>query len=71
MNIINTKLETLQAAQIALRDALYDFQDTLLDRLDDEGYYHDVNSLLEDANKYLNLLERNIKWAATYMPGTA
>lgn len=67
MSNINTKLETLRAAQTALREALYDFQDSRLDRADDAEYHHDVKDLLEEAEKHMDRLERATGWAASYI----
>lgn len=67
MSNINTKLETLRAAQAALREAFYDFQDALLDRADGTEYHHDVKDLLEEAEKHIDRLERSASWAATYI----
>jgi predicted transcriptional regulator len=67
MSNINAKLETLQAAQAALRESLYDFQDALLDRADGTEHHHDVKDLLEEAEKHMDRLERSTCWAATYI----
>ncbi|HHR5538608.1 TPA: hypothetical protein ACS61M_003998 [Klebsiella quasipneumoniae] len=67
MSNINTKLETLRAAQAALREALYDFQDALLDRADGTEHQLDVKDLLEEAEKHMDRLERSIGWASTYI----
>jgi hypothetical protein len=67
MNHIHTKLETLRAAQTALREALYDFQDSLLYQADDAEYHHDVQDLLEEAEKHMDRLERATGWAAIYI----
>ncbi|EAA3680057.1 hypothetical protein DOA99_07530 [Salmonella enterica subsp. houtenae] len=67
MSNINTKLKTLQIAQAALREALYDFQDALLDRVDGAEHHHDIKDLLEEAEKHMDRLERSTGWAATYI----
>ncbi|QLH63401.1 hypothetical protein [Serratia symbiotica] len=67
MNHIHTKLETLRAAQTALREALYDFQDTLLDQADGAEHHYAVKDLLEGAEKHMDRLERSTGWAATYI----
>ncbi|EAR5802919.1 hypothetical protein HRN75_003955 [Salmonella enterica] len=67
MSNINVKLETLRAAQAALREALYDFQDALLDQVDGAEHHHDVKELLEEAEKHMDRLERSTGWAATYI----
>jgi len=44
MGNINARLEMLRAAQTALREAFYDFQDALLDHTDGAEHHHDVKS---------------------------
>lgn len=67
MSNLNVKLETPRATQTALREALYDFQDALLDRADGAEHQHDVKDLLEDAEKHMDKLERSTGWAASYI----
>lgn len=67
MSNINTKLETLRAAQAALREAFYDFQDALLDQTDGAECLLDVKDLLEEAEKHMDRLERSTGWAASYI----
>lgn len=67
MSNINAKLEVLQAAQVVLRTALYDFQETLLDSLEGTNHYYRVDEILEESGEHLNALVKNTNWAASYM----
>ncbi len=67
MNHLHTKLKTLRAAQTALREALYDFQDTLLDQADGAEHHCAVKDLLEEAEKHMGRLEHSTGWVATYI----